>query len=195
MHRDGAPEPMVAPRPIPLHHRAKREPFLLSTSRSASNWRDSPIEGCAQTNKDPTVRDGRPARRAQRPGPAGLQPNPASDRGRTSWAPSSPMRSRRGVIGFQDSVALAKERREAVYWPDRAAMLFWALLASGQIVMRKVDGWQPLANQAQLISPREAVKSAHLRHRYPKFQHELRPQPVDSVDITLPRRYRGACVK
>jgi hypothetical protein len=23
-------------------------------------------------------------------------------------------------------------------------MLFWALLASGQIVMRKVDGWQSL---------------------------------------------------
>jgi putative transposase len=25
---------------------------------------------------------------------------------------------------------------------DTAAMLFWALLASGQINMRKVDGWQ-----------------------------------------------------
>ena len=34
---------------------------------------------------------------------------------------------------------------------ETAPMLFWALLASGQIVMRKVDGWetldQPLANQ------------------------------------------------
>jgi putative transposase len=28
---------------------------------------------------------------------------------------------------------------------DTAAMLFWALLASGQIVMRKVDGWHTLA--------------------------------------------------
>ena len=28
---------------------------------------------------------------------------------------------------------------------DTAAMLFWALLASGQIQMRKVDGWQSLA--------------------------------------------------
>jgi putative transposase len=28
---------------------------------------------------------------------------------------------------------------------DTAAMLFWALLASGQIHMRKVDGWQTLA--------------------------------------------------
>jgi hypothetical protein len=28
---------------------------------------------------------------------------------------------------------------------DTAGMLFWALLASSQINMRKVDGWQPLA--------------------------------------------------
>jgi len=27
---------------------------------------------------------------------------------------------------------------------ETAAMLFWALLASGQIQMRKVDGWQSL---------------------------------------------------
>jgi transposase-like protein len=30
---------------------------------------------------------------------------------------------------------------------DTAAMLFWALLASGQITMRKVDGWQTLASR------------------------------------------------
>jgi putative transposase len=30
---------------------------------------------------------------------------------------------------------------------DTAAMLFWTLLASGQIVMRKVDGWKTLAEQ------------------------------------------------
>jgi putative transposase len=28
---------------------------------------------------------------------------------------------------------------------DTAAMLFWSLLASGQISMRKIDGWQTLA--------------------------------------------------
>ena len=28
---------------------------------------------------------------------------------------------------------------------ETARMLFWALLASGQIVMRKVDGWETLA--------------------------------------------------
>jgi putative transposase len=27
---------------------------------------------------------------------------------------------------------------------ETAAMLFWALLASGQITLRKVDGWQTL---------------------------------------------------
>ena len=30
---------------------------------------------------------------------------------------------------------------------DTAAMLFWALLASGQITMRKVDGWKTLAEK------------------------------------------------
>jgi putative transposase len=30
---------------------------------------------------------------------------------------------------------------------ETAAMLFWALLASGQIKMRKVDGWQRLAEK------------------------------------------------
>jgi transposase-like protein len=31
--------------------------------------------------------------------------------------------------------------------PETAAMLFWALPASGQITMRKVDGWQTLATK------------------------------------------------
>jgi putative transposase len=30
---------------------------------------------------------------------------------------------------------------------ETAAMLFWSLLASGQITMRKVDGWQTLADK------------------------------------------------
>jgi putative transposase len=30
---------------------------------------------------------------------------------------------------------------------ETAAMLFWALLASGQITMRKIDGWQTLAEK------------------------------------------------
>lgn len=30
---------------------------------------------------------------------------------------------------------------------ETAAMLFWTLLASGQIVMRKVNGWETLAEK------------------------------------------------
>ena len=30
---------------------------------------------------------------------------------------------------------------------ETAAMLFWALLAAGQITMRKVDGWQTLTQK------------------------------------------------
>jgi putative transposase len=37
---------------------------------------------------------------------------------------------------------------------DTAAMLFWALLASGQIIMRKVDGWQTLATKP-IVQPIE----------------------------------------
>ena len=35
---------------------------------------------------------------------------------------------------------------------ETAAMLFWALLASGQIVMRKVDGWETLAEPLSATS-------------------------------------------
>jgi hypothetical protein len=49
--------------------------------------------------------------------------------------------------------AIARRVQAADQDPDRvpsaetAAMLFWALLASGQITMRKVDGWQSLAER------------------------------------------------
>ena len=36
---------------------------------------------------------------------------------------------------------------------ETAAMLFWALLASGQITMRKVDGWQTLAEPPMAAVP------------------------------------------
>jgi transposase-like protein len=36
---------------------------------------------------------------------------------------------------------------------ETAAMLFWALLASGQITMRKVDGWQSLAEKPTAQTP------------------------------------------
>lgn len=39
------------------------------------------------------------------------------------------------------------KRKPVLPSADTAAMLFWALLASGQINMRKVDGWQSLATK------------------------------------------------
>ena len=48
---------------------------------------------------------------------------------------------------------------------ETAAMLFWALLASGQITMRKVDGWQSLSGKPSLTSPHDRVTSSHRRSR------------------------------
>ena len=53
--------------------------------------------------------------------------------------------------------------------PETAAMLFWALLASGQITMRKVDGWQTLAENSsisRLILPPEPIASCYRRPRH-----------------------------
>jgi hypothetical protein len=43
------------------------------------------------------------------------------------------------------SLPLGRHRRARGRPEGAAAMLFWALLASGQISMRKVDGWRTLA--------------------------------------------------
>src|SRR5215212_943047 len=61
---------------------------------------------------------------------------------------------------------------------DTAAMLFWALLASGQITMRKVDGWPTLAEKptlSPLTSRPEPIPSPRRRTRAPnQFQHRSR---------------------
>jgi transposase-like protein len=52
---------------------------------------------------------------------------------------------------------------------DTAAMLFWALLASGQINMRKVDGWKTSLQDnsiSRLISPLDSVLSKCRRPRH-----------------------------
>ena len=57
-------------------------------------------------------------------------------------------------------------------------MLFWALLASGQITMRKVDGWQTLpeklAPRIALTSPPDPITSSHRRRRQTEFPHNSR---------------------
>jgi putative transposase len=40
---------------------------------------------------------------------------------------------------------------------ETAAMLFWSLLASGQITMRKVDGWQTLGDKIADLVPVDVV--------------------------------------
>ncbi len=50
----------------------------------------------------------------------------------------------------------AASRRRRCFQAETAAMLFWALLASGQIVLRKVGGWAtfptPLAKPIDLAA-------------------------------------------
>ena len=53
-----------------------------------------------------------------------------------------------------DSLEEAGEQTQTVLpSADTATMLFWALLASGQINMRKVDGWPTLASTQQGDQP------------------------------------------
>jgi hypothetical protein len=58
---------------------------------------------------------------------------------------------------------------------ETAAMLFWALLASGQITMRKVDGWRSLGS---LTSPHELLISS--RWKPPKSF----PVPIATTSIS-----------
>src|SRR6202521_5849583 len=53
---------------------------------------------------------------------------------------------------------------------ETAALLFWALLASGQITMRKVDGWQTLAEKPddQIIDlAHDRIALCHPKTRHP----------------------------
>ena len=55
---------------------------------------------------------------------------------------------------------------------ETAAMLFWALLASGQIVMRKVDGWPSLSQKPSdqtLTSPHDPIISSRWRSPQANF--------------------------
>src|SRR4030088_314651 len=59
---------------------------------------------------------------------------------------------------------------------ETAAMLFWALVASGQITMRKVDGWQTLPQSQSLNALtllHEALTSSRWRCRSINF-YQLR---------------------
>jgi hypothetical protein len=55
--------------------------------------------------------------------------------------------SARRAATRQASCSVATVTGSPVSRPETAAMLFWALLAAGQITMRKVDGWQTLTHK------------------------------------------------
>ena len=83
-----------------------------------------------------------------------MLPAPRSPDGRTIRDDQSDPRRAWGTTGIM-LVTNAVERRHEEFkrriktqcllpCAETAAMLFWALLASGQITMRRVDGWQTL---------------------------------------------------
>jgi transposase-like protein len=56
---------------------------------------------------------------------------------------------------------------------ETAAMSFWALLASGQITMRKVDGWQTLAEKPD---GHRQMSISHFRRRIRPSASTIREQ-------------------
>ena len=63
---------------------------------------------------------------------------------------------------------------------DTAAMLFWALLASGQINMRKVDGWQTLT-----VKPSNQPIDLAARNDTFMFPENV-PRPIPTTSRTAP---------
>ena len=55
------------------------------------------------------------------------------------------MRTNNVVERLNDEFKRRIKTQTVLSCAETAAMLFWALLASGQVIMRKVDGWQTLA--------------------------------------------------
>ena len=56
---------------------------------------------------------------------------------------------------------------------DTAAMLFWALLVSGQINIRKVGGWQTLAKTGLIYRTGSFAKGTQEAHRSPRCSANL----------------------
>ena len=77
---------------------------------------------------------------------------------------------------------------------DTAAMLFWALLASGQINMRKVDGCATTPSIERLTSLPDSVLSKCRRSRHAEFQHIKRRHRVRRTPLnrdTSSQRLQG----
>jgi transposase-like protein len=57
------------------------------------------------------------------------------------------IRTTNGIERLQEEFKRRIKTQTVLPCAETAAMLFWALLASGQIVMRKVDGWKSIADK------------------------------------------------
>ena len=57
------------------------------------------------------------------------------------------IRTTNAIERLHEEFKLRIKTQTALPSAETAAMLFWALLASGQITMRKVDGWPTLAEK------------------------------------------------
>ena len=55
------------------------------------------------------------------------------------------MRTTNAIEGLHEEFKRRIKTQTVLPCAETAAMLFWALLASGQITMRKVNGWPSLA--------------------------------------------------
>ncbi len=63
---------------------------------------------------------------------------------------------------------------------ETAAMLFWALLASGQITMRKVNGWQALGEELAAPSPSPLTSPRNRPNYHPAGDTPLSQFPHNS---------------
>ena len=82
---------------------------------------------------------------------------------------------------------------------ETAPMLFWALMASGQIVMRKVDGWKPFLSLSilkPLTSPPDAAKPHLPENAKPEFPPHFATPPIAAVPSSARKckHGRGAVV-
>jgi hypothetical protein len=59
--------------------------------------------------------------------------------------PSRPRRTTNAIERLHEEFKQRIKMQTVLPWAETAAMLLWALLASDQISMHKVDGWQTLA--------------------------------------------------
>jgi putative transposase len=73
---------------------------------------------------------------------AGNQPVPAARAGTAIFIPVT-----NAIERLHEEFKRRIKTQTVLPSAETAAMLFWALLAAGQITMRKVDGWQTLTRK------------------------------------------------